>query len=164
MKEFEIIYKTYFNDVFRYIRRLSGDEKIAEEVTGETFFKAIQAIDKFKGECDLRIWLCQIAKNTYYTYLKKSKRLRSIDEMDVSDGESLEERLIWNEEAKQIKQALHTLPDPYKEVFTWRVYAELSFKEIGQIFHKTENWACVTYHRARKKIIEQLEGNKDEEL
>ena len=63
MKEFEIIYKTYFNDVFRYIRRLSGDEKIAEEVTGETFFKAIQAIDKFKGECDLRIWLCQIAKN-----------------------------------------------------------------------------------------------------
>ena len=164
MKEFEIIYKTYFNDVFRYIRRLSGDEKIAEEVTGETFFKAIQAIDKFKGECDLRIWLCQIAKNTYYTYLKKSKRLRSIDEMDVSDVESLEERLIWSEEAKQIKQALHTLPDPYKEVFTWRVYAELSFKEIGQIFHKTENWACVTYHRARKKIIEQLEGNKDEEL
>ncbi|MBQ7323099.1 MAG: sigma-70 family RNA polymerase sigma factor [Clostridia bacterium] len=164
MKEFEIIYKTYFNDVFRYIRRLSGDEKIAEEVTGETFFKAIQAIDKFKGECDLRIWLCQIAKNTYYTYLKKSKRLKSIDEMDVSDGESLEERLIWSEEAKKIKQALHTLPDPYKEVFTWRVYAELSFKEIGQIFHKTENWACVTYHRARKKIIEQLEGNKDEEL
>ena len=164
MKEFEIIYKTYFNDVFRYIRRLSGDEKIAEEVTGETFFKAIQAIDKFKGECDLRIWLCQIAKNTYYTYLKKSKRLRSIDEMDVSDGESLEERLIWHDEARKIKQALHTLPDPYKEVFTWRVYAELSFKEIGHIFHKTENWACVTYHRARKKIIEQLEGNKDEEL
>ena len=164
MKEFEKIYKTYFNDVFRYICRLSGDAKIAEEITGETFFKALKSIDKFKGDCELRVWLCQIAKNTYYTYCKKSKRLKSLEGMDLASEDSLEEKLIGQEDAMQIKRALHDLPEPYKEVFTWRVYAELSFKEIGQIFHKTENWACVTYHRARQKIIERMEADENEEL
>ena len=70
--DFEEIYRTYFNDVFVYIRKLSGDENIAEEITSQTFFKALSSINKFRGECDVRVWLCQIAKNCYFTYLKKN--------------------------------------------------------------------------------------------
>ena len=125
--EFEGIYRTYFKAVYLYVLRLSGDEHIAEEITSEAFFKAIRSVGGFRGECEIRVWLCQIAKNTYYSYLKKHKRVQSIEEAELEE-----------------------LPDPYRAVFRWRVLAELSFKEIGGLYHKTDNWACVTYHRSEK--------------
>ena len=92
--EFEKIYTTYFRDVFLYIRRLSNDEHIAEEITSETFFKAMNSIDSFRGDCDIRVWLCQIAKNCYYSYLKKAGRTDSIEDIEIAEqGISLEERL-----------------------------------------------------------------------
>ena len=166
MADFEEIYRTYFKDVFLYIRRLSNDEHIAEEITSETFFKAMRDIDKFRGECHIRVWLCQIAKNCYYSYLKKVKKTGNVPDMELFDvpdpEEMLEERLIRNDEARQIRKILHNIQDPYREVFMWRVFAELSFKDIGQIFHKSENWACVTYHRARGMIKERLEAQEHE--
>lgn len=165
--EFEKIYSTYFNDVFRYIRRLSGNEHIAEEITVDTFFKAMNSIDSFRGDCDIRVWLCQIAKNSYLSYLKKSGRIDNIEDaelLNIADpNETVEEKFVRHDEAVQIQKILHDIPDPYKEVFMWRVFAELSFKQIGQIFGKSENWACVTYHRARNKIKERLEVDYHEE-
>ena len=156
--EFEQIYITYFRDVYLYIRRLSNSEHIAEEITSETFFKAMKSIDRFRGDCDIRVWLCQIAKNCYYSYIKKAGRTECIDNVEIAEqGTSFEERLFRHDTAKQIQKILHDVPEPYKEVFMWRVYAELSFKQIGQIFGKSENWACVAYHRARNKIKEKLE-------
>ena len=156
--EFEQIYITYFRDVYLYIRRLSNSEHIAEEITSETFFKAMKSIDSFRGDCDIRVWLCQIAKNCYYSYIKKAGRTECIDNVEIAEqGASFEERLFRHDTAMQIQKILHDVPKPYKEVFMWRVYAELSFKQIGQIFGKSENWACVTYHRARNKIKEKLE-------
>ena len=164
--EFEKIYRTYFNDVFLYIRRLSNNEHIAEEITGETFYKAMRSIDNFRGDCDIRVWLCQIAKNSYYTYLKKAGQVDSIEDVEhlniSAQDETVEERLSRQDEAMQIQKILHDVPDPYKEVFMWRVFAELSYKQIGQLFGKSENWACVTYHRARNMIRERLEGRKNE--
>ena len=158
--EFEEIYATYFSDVYMYIRRLSRDEHIAEEITSETFFKAISSIESFRGECDIRVWLCQIAKNCYFTYLKKTQRIDSIEDIEIAkQSENFEERFFQKDAAMQIQKVLHDIPDPYKEVFMWRVFAEMSFKQIGQIFHKSENWACVTYHRARKMIKERLEAD-----
>ena len=158
--EFEEIYATYFRDVFLYIRRLSDNEHIAEEITSETFFKAISSIESFRGECDIRVWLCQIAKNCYFTYLKKTQRIDSIEDIEIAEqSENFEERFFQKDAAMQIQKVLHDIPDPYKEVFMWRVFAEMSFKQIGQIFHKSENWACVTYHRARKMIKERLEAD-----
>ncbi|MCH5317921.1 MAG: sigma-70 family RNA polymerase sigma factor [Eubacterium sp.] len=166
MTEFEKIYRAYFNDVFRYIRRLSGDENIAEEITGETFFKAMRALDSFRGDCDIRVWLCQIAKNCYYSYLKKTKHADSIDDIELlnmpSLAESVEDRLVSQDEAERIRNILHHISEPYKEVFMWRVFAQLSFRQIGQLFGKTENWACVTYHRAKSLIKTRLEENNDE--
>jgi len=159
--EFEEIYSTYFNDVFRYIRRLSNNEHIAEEITADTFFKAMRSLDNFRGDCDIRVWLCQIAKNNYLTYLKKSGKVDSTEDIELlnipDSTETVEEQLVKKEEAMQIQKLLHHIPEPYKEVFMWRVFADLSFKQIGQIFNKSENWACVTYHRARTKIKEKME-------
>lgn len=156
--EFEQIYTTYFHDVYLYIRKLSNSEHIAEEITSETFFKAMNSIDSFRGDCDIRVWLCQIAKNCYYSYLKKADRTESIDNVDIAEqSASFEERIFRHDTAIQIQKIRHDVPEPYKEVFMWRVYAELSFKQIGQIFGKSENWACVTYHRARNKIKEKVE-------
>ena len=157
--EFEQIYTTYFRDVYLYICKLSNNEHIAEEITSETFFKAMKSIDNFRGDCDIRVWLCQIAKNCYYSYMKKADRMECIDNVEIPEqGSSFEERLFRRETAIQIQKILYDIPEPYKEVFMWRVYAELSFKQIGQIFGKSENWACVTYHRARNKIKEKMEG------
>lgn len=165
--EFEEIYNTYFNDVYLYIRRLSGDEYIAEEITSETFFKAMHAIDNFRGDCDLRVWLCQIAKNSYYSLLRKQKR-EDVDDLELNDmldpHSLIEEKIITREQTMQIQKILHTISEPYKEVFMWRVFADLSFKQIGQMFNKTENWACVTYHRAKQQILQRMEEQENEKL
>lgn len=165
--EFEELYNTYFKDVYRYVLRLSGDAHVAEEVTSDTFFKALKAIHKFHGDCDVRVWLCQIAKNCYYTFLKDSGRTENIDTpelLNIADPEmSAEEQLARKETAKKLQNLLHRLPEPYKEVFLWRTYAELSFKQIGQMFGKTDNWACVTYHRAGTMLRKGLEESDYEE-
>ena len=164
--EFEEIYKTYFKSVYNYILRLSGNEHIAEEITSDTFFKAMKSIGKFRDECDIRVWLCQIAKNSYYSHLKKSRRTESIDDADFSDivdpEASPEEQASRKEDFRNIRKALHDIAEPYKEVFMWRVFGELSFKEIGELYGKTDNWACVTYHRARKMIQLRMEEQSDE--
>lgn len=166
MTEFEEIYRTYFNDVYRFLRRLSGNENLAEELTSETFFKAINSIDNFHGECDIRVWLCQIAKNTLYSYLKKNKRVSSADESDLQNVAApempIDTQIAEKEDVCRIRKILHDISEPYKEVFMWRVFGELSFKEIGDLYGKTDNWACVTYHRARKMIQRRLEENEDE--
>ncbi len=162
--EFEQIYSTYFKSVYRYIWKLSGDEHIAEEITSETFLKAMKSIGDFRDECDMRVWICQIAKNTYYSYLKKNHRTVSVDETElqsITDPNAfIDEQIGIQDEAQQIRKALHTMSDPYKEVFMWRVFGELSFKEIGALYGKTDNWACVTYHRARKMIQDKIGGNQ----
>lgn len=166
MAEFDEIYKMYFNDVYLYLKKLSGNEGIAEEITSETFFKAMRSIDGFRGDCDIRIWLCQIAKNSYYSYLKKQNRLVDLSNLETLDlpeySDSIEDRIINKSEAMEIHIILHDLSEPYKEVFMLRVFCELSFNQIGKLFGKTQNWACVTYHRARTKIKEQMEEKHNE--
>ena len=166
MTDFERIYHTYFKDVYLYILRLSGNEHIAEEITSDTFFKAMRSVGSFRGDCDVRVWLCQIAKNCYYSYEKKSRKAERVDEdaiRDVPDpAPSVAEEMAKRDEIERIERVLHGIREPYKEVFMWRVYAELSFKQIAGMFGKTENWACVTYHRARKMIKEGLEGEGNE--
>lgn len=161
MTDFEKLYNTYFNDVYLYIRRLSGDEHMAEEITSETFFKAMHSIESFRGDCDVRVWLCQIAKNCYYTHIKKAGKLQETDRdalQKIPDpAPRLVEQMIRKEEVQRIQTVLHDISEPYKEVFMWRVFAQLSFKQIGSIFGKNENWACVTYHRARKMIKQRWE-------
>ena len=157
----EELYRTYFDIVYRYIRSISQDGSLAEEVTQETFFKALKKIDQFRGDCDVRVWLCQIAKNTLYDQLKKQKKQlpgdESLEGMKSDRGELLEEKMAQRSQTMEIHKILHGLSEPYKEVFSLRTFGELKFSEIGMIFGKSENWARVTYYRARVKIREELE-------
>lgn len=153
--DFQQVYDLYFKDVFKYVLSLSKDPSLAEEITQETFFKALNSIESFRGQCRLYVWLCQIAKNTYYTYRVKSGREKW--RCDPDEQENLEEKLLKRETAFEIHKVLHNLPEPYKEVFSLRTFGDLSFQQIGALFGKTESWARVTYHRARLKIKEEME-------
>ena len=157
----EELYRTYFDIVYRYIRSVSQDGSLAEEVTQETFFKALKKADQFRGDCDVRVWLCQIAKNTLYDHLKKQKKQllgdEKLEKAESAGGELLEEKLAQRSQAMEIHKVLHRLSEPYKEVFSLRTFGELNFREIGMLFGKSENWARVTYYRARVKIREELE-------
>lgn len=163
--DFEDVYKTYFDPVYRYMLRISGSSDIAEEITCETFFKALKSINGFKGESGVFTWLCRIAENCYNTYMKKRGRTVSLEDAEsagmLNDGcRSVESEVIDRDEARRILHALRDLPETYKEVFVRRVFAGMKFEEIGALFGKTTNWACVTYHRAKKLIAERMEGKK----
>ena len=156
----EELYRTYFDIVYRYIRSISQDGALAEEVTQETFFKALEKIDQFRGDCDVRVWLCQIAKNTLYDHLKKQKKQllgdEKLEEAESDGGELLEEKLAQRSQAMEIHKVLHRLRNRIKKFFHADL-GELKFSEIGMLFGKSENWARVTYYRARVKIREELE-------
>ncbi len=158
MDDFENVYSDYYDTVFRYILSLCKDEAWAEDITQEAFFKALKQIDSFRGECKLSVWLCQIAKNTFYTEAKKRQRETSAEPLETipADDTALQE-LMDQEDVFALHKALHTLDEPYKEVFWMRTFGELSFKDISAICGKTESWARVTYHRAKMKIKEGLQ-------
>ena len=159
MQEFEQLYIKYYPQVYGYVLKLCGDETLAEEIAQETFFKALKKADSFEGKCKFSVWLCQIAKNTLYTYLKKKKQLvdSSVEELELSAKESVENFVVDKAMAIKIHELLHMMEEPYREVFWMRTFGELSFLEIARIHKKTESWARVTYHRAKMKIKEALE-------
>lgn len=155
MADFEAIYDLYFRDVYKYALSLAKNATLAEEITQETFFKALKNLDRFDGRCKLYVWLCQIAKNTYLTHLKKEKKHRQLSESDESP-ENIELNFTNKESALEIHHILHNLEEPYKEVFSLRTFGELSYTQIAALFGKTESWARVTYYRAKCKIKEEL--------
>ena len=156
MPDFEEVYRRYFADVYKYVLALSRDEATAEEVTQETFFRALTAIDDFRGDCQLRVWLCQIARNQYLSLCRERKRFGVAAEEPGDDG--IEAGFDDREDAKKLHRLLHGLPEPYKEVFSLRTFGELPFSQIGELFGKTESWARVTYFRARRKLKEEFDG------
>ena len=152
MADFEVIYTQYFESVYKYVFSLCRNETVAEDITQEAFYKAMEHMDQFDGQCKLYTWLCQIAKNTYFTYAKKQSRHRA--ETDVSLYEpsepSFEEKLLKKESALEIHKLIHQLSEPYKEVFSLRVFGELSFSQIGELFGKTDSWARLIFYRAKR--------------
>ncbi len=158
MNDFETIYRQHFGEVELYLLTLCKDATLAQELTAQTFFQAMEALPKFRGDAKINTWLCAIAKNCYLGHLRKQTPEQLPEHWDETDtAPSPEERLAQKDQAMGIHRALHSLPEPYKEVFSLRVLGELSFGQIGSLFGKTQNWACVTYHRAKDKIKEILE-------
>ena len=158
MAEFTQIYEAYFRDVELYLRAICRDEALAEELTEQVFFRALKALPTFRGDCDIRSWLCAMARNAYLSHLRKEKPSENIDDIQIPDPRiSVEEQIADQEQAMAIHRILHALPEPYKEVFSLRIFGQLSFADIGSLFGRTANWACVTYHRARQKIQSEME-------
>jgi RNA polymerase sigma-70 factor (ECF subfamily) len=156
--DIEKLYQEYFSIVYKYILSISKDSYLAEEVTQETFFKALKKIDDFRGESSIKVWLCQIAKNTYYDWVKKMTRLKELPDEYGQIGTSVEEECVLAADSREAHRILHDLKEPYKEVFSLRTFGELPFSDIGELFGKTDSWARVTFHRARLMIKEGLEN------
>lgn len=156
MQDFDSIYAEYFSEVYKFVLTLCRDSALAEEITQEAFFKALKSIDSFKGDCKLSTWLCKIAKNTFCDYTKKQSRQTDIFLDLAMSEENIEERFTDKETAYAIHRILHTLSEPYKEVFWLRTFGELSYAQIAALFDKTESWARVTYYRAKILIKEEL--------
>lgn len=136
------------------------NQSLAEEVTQNTFFKAMTAKKPFEQRSGELTWLCSIAKRLAIDECRKNKKVTELDEAsETAQKKDLTEEVEDKETALQIHLILHELQEPYKEVFQLRIFGELSFSQIGFIFGKTENWARVTYHRARMKIQERMEKN-----
>lgn len=154
------IYRTYATQVFRYLMRLTGDAALAEELTQETFYQAVRSMGRYNETCKISVWLCQIAKNSYYKYLRAHKRqpisLELIEESELSDAESCEQTLIKQETDEQLRHALEELPEPYKQVIVLRIYHDLSYREIGATLGKSESWARVTFYRGKERLREVL--------
>lgn len=156
--DFEDVYRKQFPGVYRYLLALCGDPGLAEELSQETFFRAVQKSGSFRGDCKLSVWLCQIGKNCWYDHLRQKKRRDAALPEGPPDGtaDPPESGFLERETAQQLHRRLHALPEPYREVFSLRVFAELSFSQIGELFGRSEGWARVTYHRAKLKIREAL--------
>ena len=152
-QDFEQIYRRYFDPVYRFALSLTLDEHQAEEITQETFFKALQSINSYRGESSIKTWLCTITKNIFLSDQRK-KKAEPLEELTerADEAAGLEDQAITHTESIYLHRLLHDLPEPYKEVFSLRVFAQLSFREIGSLFGKNENWACVVFHRARTKL------------
>lgn len=162
-KEMDLIYKRYYRDVYGFCVRLcEGGPDIAEDICQETFFKALKTADSFRGDCKVMSWLCQIAKNTYISYLRKEKHLLKTKDAETllehvaSLEDTAQEQIEDRENAKEIKRIMNDLEPPYDEVFRMKVVQEKSYSEIAAIYHKSENWARVTYFRAKQRIVEQM--------
>ena len=151
------LYETYYMRVFSYAMTLAGDRAQAEEITQETFFRAFSRKSAFRGESDEATWLCAIARNYYYDEKRRQGRSEPIPEELPDTGKGIEQSVTDRDTSLRIHIALHALEEPYREVFELRVFGELSFRDIGMIFSKTENWARVTYHRARLKLQERMD-------
>lgn len=157
-KSFEKVYTEYYTPVYRYIFSMCKDKYTAEEITQETFFKALKNIEKYDPSQKMLTWLCAIAKNTWLSGIKKSGKFEELSETLADDEESVLDRIIDSEDSLEILRVLHNLPEPYKEVFTLRTLGSFSFKKIGAVFGKTESWARVTYFRSKSMIKELMEN------
>ena len=152
--ERENYYREYGKKVYLFLMSLSGDSDISEELTQETFYQAIKSINRFEGKCSVYTWLCQIAKNLWCRELDCRKR-HPVSEYDAnarSPSANPEEIIFLKDEKMNVLKRLHTLPEHEKEIILLRASGELSFREIGEIFSKSENWARVTYYRAKQKL------------
>ena len=162
MIDFEEVYQDYLEDVYRFSLALCRDPVLAEELTQETFFRAVRSAGQFREGSDLRAWLYTIARNVF---LDQARRKRNTEiqlprELPDTAGVTLTEALEDREEALRLHCLLHGLGEPYKEVFHLRVFGELPFGDIARVFGRTESWARVTFYRAKQKIIAGLEEEK----
>ncbi|MCH5287538.1 MAG: RNA polymerase sigma factor [Christensenellaceae bacterium] len=150
---FERLYRAYFTQVYRYTLRLCGDEQTAQDVTADTFFRAMTQLDSYREAAAVSTWLCAIARNMWLSKLRRERRMLPKDPLpDATVPDGLQERV----EASEARDAIDRLPPPMRDVFLMRVDGGMAFADIGRLLGHTTNWACVTYHRARERLKREL--------
>lgn len=155
------IYRRHAKAVYAFLLAKTADSMLAEELTQETFYQAVKSIGSFKGESSMSTWLIGIANNVLRGYFRKQKKQAEEElpktELAARGGTATEDIVLRSMDTISLMQAMHRLPEPYREVLHLRLTADLSFKEIGQIMERTENWARVTYYRGKEKLLKGVE-------
>lgn len=157
MTEFEKLFNENREFIFKYLMKMTRDVSLSEELTQETFFRAYINYASLRNKEKVSVWLCQIAKNTYFAWYNEQKKKESIDTLEaVSDSENIEDAFVQKELSQKALLCLHELEEPYKEVFMLSVFGGFSLRDISSIFRKSESWARVTFYRAKQKLLERM--------
>lgn len=158
MEDMEQIYREHANTVYKFLMSRCQDAAIAEELTQETFYQAVRSIERFDGSCKVSVWLCQIAKHLWYQHLQKNKRETPVEDAAMDQTvSSVEEKLLAREDHLDLLKQIHRLPDTAREVVYLRAFGGLSFREIGDVLGKSENWARVTFYRSKERLKGEFE-------
>ena len=157
MTDFEKLFNENREFIFKYLMKMTRDISLSEELTQETFFRAYMNYSSLRNKDKVSVWLCQIAKNTYFAWYNEQKKKDSFDNFETfNDGQSIEDAFVQKELSQTALLSLHELEEPYKEVFMLSVFGDLSLKDISLIFGKSESWARVTFYRAKQKLLEKM--------
>ena len=153
------VYREYEKLVHRFLYSHTHDAELSQELMQETFLRAVNSISRYDGNCKLSVWLCQIAKHILYQELRKKKQIETVELVDCLTDDSAPngETSILKQESKiELYREIHLLPEREREVVLYRITGELSFREIGEILGKSENWSRTVFYRAKQKIREEL--------
>ncbi|MGN0246743.1 MAG: RNA polymerase sigma factor [Lachnospiraceae bacterium] len=160
MQSMDEIYQTYARTVYKFLLLKTHNEDIAEELTQETFYQAIKSIHRYDGSCKLSTWLCAIAKNQLLAYQRKHPIEETIDDYENLSVAYVETEVFDRMQQIELMKRLHVCPEPFREILYLRIFGSLSFKEIGEIMGKTENWARVNFYRAKERLKKEVEKNE----
>ena len=155
MQSMDEIYQKYAKTVYKYLLSKVHNQDVAEELTQETFYQAIRSIERYDGSCQISTWLCAIAKNQLLSYQRKHPPLETLEEQELV-LESAESNVLHTMDRVELMKRLHSCPEPFREILYLRLFGNLSFKEIGEIMGRTENWARVTFYRGKEKLRKDL--------
>ncbi|MCM1570055.1 MAG: sigma-70 family RNA polymerase sigma factor [Roseburia sp.] len=152
----EEIYKENARLVYFFLFSKCRDPALAEELTQETFLQAIKSIGNYDGSCKISVWLCQIAKHLLYQHWGKRRDTVPLEEIDwkITDHNEVEHQALIKEELLETLEKIHQLPINMREVMYLRISGQLSFREIGRVMGRSENWARVNYFRAKELLRE----------
>ena len=160
----EELYREHARQIYHYIYAKCQDPELAQDIVQTTFLKVVSKIDTFQGQCKLSTWLCQIAKNEYLNHCRKHGRQSSLEayieekgEGILSDRSEMIDDIIQRDWAEEVRKVIGLLSEPYREVLRLRLYGECSFEEIGDMFGQSATWARVTFYRAKKKVVQEME-------
>ena len=157
MVDFEKVFRENQGFIYRYLMKLCANESLAEELTQETFFRAYMNLTGLRKEEKVGVWLCQIARNTYFAWYNEQKKFQSSDDVEISDNSpDLADIFVEQDLSQKAYLCLHQMDEPYKEVFMLNVFGGLSLKDISNLFGKSESWARVTFYRAKQKLLEGM--------
>lgn len=170
MQSIENMCRNYINDVYSYLICITHNKDIAEELTQETMYKAIKNLKTYRGDCKINVWLCKIAKNEWFMYLKKNKKISTISlsdiksiSLDINIEDKIVDELTENSKKKQIYELINRLDYETSQIMYLRLENDMNFQEIGAIFDKPERWARVKFFRGKEKIKEMIRNDKSKE-
>lgn len=161
MLDLDALYREHADTVYRYLLVKTNSADLSEELTQETFFQAVRAVDSYDGSCKFSTWLIGIAKNVLRTHYRKQRQQPAVSLEDAPElcGASAEETLFSGAGTEAILGVIHRVPEPGREVLYLRLLGDLSFRQIGDVLGQTETWARVTFYRAKQSVVKELKSN-----